>query len=73
MPKAIFAAFLSLFACTAHAAEGERVQITGEIIDTWCYYSGVMGPPESTTGTAHHRSEERRVGKECRSRWSPYH
>ena len=23
--------------------------------------------------TAEHRSEERRVGKECRSRWSPYH
>ena len=22
---------------------------------------------------AHKRSEERRVGKECRSRWSPYH
>ena len=22
---------------------------------------------------AEHRSEERRVGKECRSRWSPYH
>ena len=22
---------------------------------------------------AYHRSEERRVGKECRSRWSPYH
>src|SRR2546428_9057010 len=22
---------------------------------------------------AHDRSEERRVGKECRSRWSPYH
>ena len=21
----------------------------------------------------HFRSEERRVGKECRSRWSPYH
>ena len=21
----------------------------------------------------HVRSEERRVGKECRSRWSPYH
>src|SRR3989442_10464476 len=26
-----------------------------------------------TTVTAPHRSEERRVGKECRSRWSPYH
>src|SRR3989440_5532165 len=24
-------------------------------------------------GTAFVRSEERRVGKECRSRWSPYH
>src|SRR3712207_7294958 len=23
--------------------------------------------------TPGHRSEERRVGKECRSRWSPYH
>src|SRR5687767_15790854 len=23
-------------------------------------------------GPAKHRSEERRVGKECRSRWSPY-
>ena len=23
--------------------------------------------------TAEERSEERRVGKECRSRWSPYH
>src|SRR2546430_12372769 len=24
-------------------------------------------------GVTVHRSEERRVGKECRSRWSPYH
>ena len=24
-------------------------------------------------GLTHKRSEERRVGKECRSRWSPYH
>src|SRR5256885_11128545 len=23
--------------------------------------------------SGHYRSEERRVGKECRSRWSPYH
>src|SRR2546429_9979751 len=28
--------------------------------------------PQSTAGTFG-RSEERRVGKECRSRWSPYH
>ena len=25
------------------------------------------------TFRVHNRSEERRVGKECRSRWSPYH
>src|SRR5256885_5413775 len=25
------------------------------------------------TEAGHGRSEERRVGKECRSRWSPYH
>ena len=24
-------------------------------------------------GSTRKRSEERRVGKECRSRWSPYH
>ena len=24
-------------------------------------------------GSTKNRSEERRVGKECRSRWSPYH
>ena len=32
-------------------------------------------PDKDTTKKkiAHQRSEERRVGKECRSRWSPYH
>ena len=27
----------------------------------------------TVTREIEHRSEERRVGKECRSRWSPYH
>ena len=35
-------------------AAGERVQVTGEIIDTWCYFSGVMGGPDAVVGTAHH-------------------
>src|ERR1039457_6608041 len=32
-------------------------------------------PVRTLVNTHHHgdRSEERRVGKECRSRWSPYH
>ena len=36
------------------AAQGERVQVTGEMIDTWCYYSGVMGGPDAVVGSAHH-------------------
>ena len=32
---------------------------------------GTEGLPERTETPS--RSEERRVGKECRSRWSPYH
>jgi|GEM_PF-371009 len=36
------------------AGGGEHVQVTGEIMDTWCYLSGVMGEADSTLGTAHH-------------------
>ena len=32
--------------------------------------AGILAP---SRGSVHLRSEERRVGKECRSRWSPYH
>ena len=39
----------------AHAAsQGEPITIKGELIDTWCYLSGVMGGPEAVVGTAHH-------------------
>jgi len=31
------------------------------------------GIPHQVLNARKHRSEERRVGKECRSRWSPYH
>ena len=35
----------------------------------------LIGSKKDQIATAHAlgRSEERRVGKECRSRWSPYH
>ena len=45
---------LALPASAFAAAEPERVKVKGEIIDTWCYFSGVMGGPESTLGSAHH-------------------
>jgi hypothetical protein len=34
------------------AATPERVQVTGEIVDTWCYLTEIMYPVE---GTAHHQ------------------
>ena len=35
------------------------------------YY--ILFGAETITDAGGNRSEERRVGKECRSRWSPYH
>src|SRR3712207_855392 len=37
------------------------------------YAALVTGRPWTFSAHAKDRSEERRVGKECRSRWSPYH
>lgn len=42
-----------LMAAPAFAA-GEEITIRGEFIDTWCYFSGVMGGPDAVQGTAHH-------------------
>ena len=47
-------AALGMLSGVAQANEPQRVEVTGEIMDTWCYFSGVMGSPESTLGTAHH-------------------
>ena len=44
---------------------------TGAIIPLY-YYNDLYLENTSWTGN-YARSEERRVGKECRSRWSPYH
>ena len=35
--------------------------------------SGIIFESRNSSRQNWHRSEERRVGKECRSRWSPYH
>ena len=47
---------------------GAVAKRVGVAIDTIRYYEreGLLPEPAE-------RSEERRVGKECRSRWSPYH
>lgn len=48
------ALFLFVPALPAPAADGERITVTGEFIDTWCYFSGVMGGPDAVVGSAHH-------------------
>ena len=74
----IFAALALLFAlaaCTqdeagflSEGAEGTPIVFTA---------TGLNPAAIATAGTRApvdgNRSEERRVGKECRSRWSPYH
>jgi hypothetical protein len=35
----------------AQAAAGQRVKVTGEVIDSWCYLTEIMYPE----GTAHHQ------------------
>ena len=36
------------------ATDGEPITITGEFIDTWCYFSGVMGGTDAVVGSSHH-------------------
>src|SRR3712207_9184213 len=37
------------------------------------FIAGLLVHAKEYTAVTNQRSEERRVGKECRSRWSPYH
>ena len=59
----------------AKKAKGNRVQVILEC--TEMKDSGMPGTSRYITTknrkNTTERSEERRVGKECRSRWSPYH
>src|SRR5882672_3520730 len=61
----------------AYLAEAQRISRTGSF--GWRVPNGEILWSEETfrifqyERTTKPRSEERRVGKECRSRWSPYH
>src|SRR3712207_8621646 len=51
----------------------ERARDRDEETDTETTPSPQPSAPATPGGGTPGRSEERRVGKECRSRWSPYH
>lgn len=52
---AVAAGAMLLSSFASHAAqEPQRVTVTGEIMDTWCYYSGVMGGRDAVVGSSHH-------------------
>ena len=68
----------SLWYCSIPLSIAKRSQLSSKLITRplifccWASRSdGVKLLEDSTRWTM--RSEERRVGKECRSRWSPYH
>src|SRR3712207_5045581 len=63
--NATFSTFIEPFSAAGYGVYEERNNIfaPGETIVLYV----------EPVGFSHERSEERRVGKECRSRWSPYH
>jgi hypothetical protein len=58
--KILSFAAAGIFTCFANvslafsATQAKPIEIKGEIIDTWCYLSGVMGGEDAVVGSAHH-------------------
>ena len=67
MKQLLFFVFLTLLITRTDAQEYPKAILPGDYPDP-----SIMRDGEDYYMT-HSRSEERRVGKECRSRWSPYH
>src|SRR5256886_16405399 len=70
--------------CTRSTTSGDvGVASTTAFTNTGCTITGNIHAGDASAAQAYNdylnaynniaRSEERRVGKECRSRWSPYH
>ena len=54
-------------------AGGTPLASLSKYVVTWYCSNSHKSSTISCGAPARSRSEERRVGKECRSRWSPYH
>ena len=71
----IAAALLLPVLCFAQISRSavETGSMHSEILKADKPYSVYLPEGYKDSGRSYPRSEERRVGKECRSRWSPYH
>src|SRR2546426_11342989 len=63
------------FGACGQAATGHLLRIAHQFVevDLWSRNECADALAALDDAFALERSEERRVGKECRSRWSPYH
>ena len=50
----LLATMMSLLNWNLAFADAKMIEIKGEVIDTWCYLSGVMGGEDAVVGSAHH-------------------
>src|SRR6202790_2987928 len=72
---------LPVIVFSSHSTEGASVTMKALGLGAFVFVPKPKAPPAHMAETAGElimirrppRSEERRVGKECRSRWSPYH
>ena len=79
MPRAILAQSAHTDRSRTVSSVSDELGVSPSTLRTWERRYG-LGPAQRETGERRRyqpedvdRSEERRVGKECRSRWSPYH
>ena len=56
-----------------HRRGYERMRFFGYLSPNGMSYRVHLAHRDAMSENGAERSEERRVGKECRSRWSPYH
>src|SRR5438045_7965666 len=57
---------------SSHLSSHKLNKVRAELLGQWQNLLWSYGT-RKLTNASDKRSEERRVGKECRSRWSPYH
>ena len=73
MLAAVAAASAAMAQGNGQAGITEATQMVTSYFDPGTKLIYAVGAVIGLVGGVKVRSEERRVGKECRSRWSPYH